>query len=298
MFTGFSAAAVSGTTFVFSGTNGPIPPPTGVFTRTGTGPLATIANTSTPIPGGTGNFTAFVDPFRGPILPNISGGNVVFGGTNGAFYTGLFLATGFAAPSVVATTNTAIPNGTGNFTIFGTVPDISGANVAFYGEGSSSQAGIYRSVGGVLSRVADRTTAVPGATGTFNSFTLTDLAISGDRVAFRGTGTSGVNGIYTDLGGSLTKVIATGDSFDGKTVNAVNIGQFSFDGNNIAVVVGFTNGTGGVYTFTPVPEPTGLLALGVVGLLATRIRKRRVHPGDRGQESVKTKQPDCLTPDS
>ncbi len=84
-----------------------------------------------------------------------------------------------------------------------------------------------------------------------------------------------MSGIYTDLTGSLTKVIAIGDTFDGKTVDEVNIGQFSLDGNNIAVVVSFTNGSDGVYTFTPVPEPTGLLALGAAGLLVARIRKRR-----------------------
>jgi hypothetical protein len=311
-FTNFSAPAVSGSTVVFSGTNVPAPPgpanpPIGVFTRTGSGSIVPVANTSTPMPGGAGNFAAFDNPTLGVYQPNISGGNVVFGGRNAANSSfGLFFSNGFSAPIAVATNTTAIPNGTGNFTSFDLFPDISGSNVAFHGSGSSGQQGIYRWVGGVLSRVADRTTSVPGATGTFGSFVgvtapvPAEVAISGDRVAFRGTGTTGVTGIYTDLTGTLTKVIATGDTLDGKTVNAVNISQFAFDGSTIAVLVGFTNGSAGVYTFTPVPEPTCLLALGVAGLLATRIRRRRLHQesGDRNQESEETKRPDCLIPDS
>jgi hypothetical protein len=281
-FTTFSAPAVSGSTVVFSGSNIPGGPPIGVFTRTGSGPIVTVANTSTAIPGGGGNFADFTHPSGSPygpgappFLSNISGPNVVFGGRNATNTTfGLFLATQFGI-GAVATNATSIPNGTGNFTAISPIPAISGTNVAFQAFGSGSQQGVYRSVNSVLSRVADRTTAVPGAAGTFDSFLFTDVAISGDRVAFRGHGTSGTDGIYTDLTGSLTKVIAIGDTFDGKTVSAVDIGQFALDGSSLAVMVTFTNGSAGIYTITPVPEPAGLLAIGVAGLLATRIRKRR-----------------------
>jgi len=274
-FTNFSAPAVSGSTVVFSGTNVPLPnqPPIGVFTRTGTNAILTVASTSTPMPGGTGNFTSFIDPTNGPILSNISGSNIVFGGQNGSGRVGLFLSNQFGLVTV-ATNATPIPNGSGAFTSFGVAPAISGTNVAFYGTGSG-QAGIYLWSNGTLVRVANQATAVPGATGTFSAFLQADVALSGSHVAFRGHGTSGVDGIYTDLPGSLTKVIATGDTFDGKTVSSADIGQFSMDGNTLAVMVNFTNGSAGVYTFTPVPEPTGLLALGAAGLLATRLRKRR-----------------------
>jgi len=279
-FTNFSAAAVSGTTFTFSGTNFAGGPPTGVFTRNGTNTPLPVASTSTPMPSGAGNFASFYDPAlgqNGVYLPNISGANVVFGGRNSAGTSfGLFLTNAFGL-ATVATNATAIPNGSGLFTSFGTTPAISGSNVAFYGTGSG-QAGIYRWSGGAPVLVADLNTSVPGGTGRFTSFGQqpfqSEVAISGTHVAFRGT-SSGGSGIYTDLTGTPTKVIATGDLLDGKTVDGVDIGQFAFDGNTIAVMVSFTNNTDGVYTFTPVPEPTGLLALGVAGFLAMRFRKRR-----------------------
>ena len=275
-FTNIAGGAVSGTTVTFIGTSVPNGPPTAVYTRTGGGSILPIVTTSSTMPGGAGNFANFADPSGNTYTPNISGPNVVFGGRNASGSSfGLFMTNGFGV-TAVATNATAIPNGTDNFTALSPVPAISGSNVAFQAFGANGQQGVYRSVGGVLSRVADRNTPVPGAPGTtFDSFLFMDVAISGDRVAFRGHGTGGTDGIYTDLTGTLMKVIAVGDTLDGKTVSVMDISQFAFDGNRIAVVAGFTNGSTGVYTFTPVPEPTGLLAIGVAGLLAATIRKRR-----------------------
>ena len=245
---------MSGTTFAFSGenTNTFGPPLIGMFTRTGSNPPMTIASASTSMPGGGGTFFRFFHPISGPILPNISGANVVFGGQNSSGSTfGLYLATPFGL-GAVATNATAIPNGTGNYTSFGIAPAISGANIAFFGAGSGGQQGIYCWSVGSVSLVADRTTSVPGGAGTFSSLLLTDVAISGDRVASRGS--SGTrSGIYIDLTGCLTKVIATGDTLDGNTVDGGNSDQFAFDGNRIAVMVSFTNNTDG-YTFTRCPN--------------------------------------------
>src|SRR5262245_44963191 len=93
-FTNFSAPAVSGTTVIFSGSNVPAPnvPPIGVFTRTGSGTVTTIANTSTLVPGTGSSFITFTDgtsPPTGVFLPNISGTNYVIGG-NGGGRMGLF----------------------------------------------------------------------------------------------------------------------------------------------------------------------------------------------------------------
>lgn len=275
-FTNHTSPTVSGTTVAFGGTNAGGPsPPVGVFTRTGAGALTTVATNSTPAPGG-GTFQFFHDPTNGVTIPNVSGSTVVFNAQTTTGRVGVY-ASGISGIAAVATNQTTIPGGTGSFTSFGHLPASSGANVAFFGAGSSGQQGIYRWVGGVVTRVADRTTAVPGATGTFNSFLLTDVAMDGDRVAFRGTSTTGVNGIYTDLGGTLAKVVATGDILDGKTVSAVNIGAMGFEGSTIAVMVGFSNGTGGIYRFSPVPEPTGLLAVALLGWGAARVRRRRAN---------------------
>ena len=274
-FANFSPPAVSGSTVVFSATNVPAPfgpgnPPIGVFTST-SGTIFPVATPSTTMPSG-GTFAAFDNPTLGIYLPSISGANIVFGGRNAANSTfGLYFTNGFGI-TAIATNGTAIPGGSGNFTSFGLVPAISGSNVAFFGQGAGQQ-GIYHWSGGAAVLVGNRGTTVPGTGVAFSSFTPTDVAISGNRVAFRGTG-PGLAGIYTDPTGILTKVIATGDTLDGKTVDEVNIGQFAFDGSTIAVLVSFTNGSDGVYTFTPVPEPMGFLALGAASLLVTRIRKR------------------------
>src|SRR5262245_51128743 len=109
--------------------------------------------------------------------------------------------------SRVADLNTAIPNGTGNFTNFGCCV-LSGGNVAFLGDagfGSSEQEGIYLFNGSALTRVADLNTATPPGRGTFTVFDLL-IALSVDIVAFLGFGSSGQQGIYLFNGSALSRV--------------------------------------------------------------------------------------------
>jgi hypothetical protein len=269
-FNGTSIPALSDTTAAFAGTNGGPGTWLGVFTKTGAGPLTVVANTSTAIPFGGGNFTAFNDPVNGPTVPNVSGSRVVFNGRGVSSFGVYTTATGTLTR--VADNTIIAPGGTGAFTSFGFTPTINGTDVAFYGA-SSGRTGIYLSSGGGLSVVADTTTAVPGGSGNFTSFQSTGQALSGGGVVFQGTSASGT-GIYFAQSGTIQKVVATGDVLDGNTINTVAISDFSYDGVNIAVRVGYTGGQA-IYTFSAVPEPTGLVALGAAGLVAARLRRRR-----------------------
>jgi hypothetical protein len=69
--------------------------------------------------------------------------------------------------SKVVDTNTPIPGGSGNFNYFLPMA-ISGDNVAFEGEGSSGQHGIYLFNGTTLIKVADFSTPIPSGSGNFH----------------------------------------------------------------------------------------------------------------------------------
>jgi hypothetical protein len=84
---------------------------------------------------------------------------------------------------------TPIPDGSGTFTGISSRLALSGGNVAFTGEGGSDQHGIYLFNGINLVRVADRTTPIPGGSGTF--IFLSTPVVSGRNVAFDGDGKFG-----------------------------------------------------------------------------------------------------------
>jgi hypothetical protein len=272
-FNGFSIPAVSGTAVAFGGSNGPPMTALGVFTRNGSGPIVPVATTATTVPGGAGTFTNFADPMNGPTLPSISGSNVAFVGQGGG-RLGVF-ASLVTALVPVATNATPVPGGVGNFTSFGAAPVIDGTTVAFYGT-DGVRPGVYAwTPGGGLARVADTTLPVPGGSGTFASFTPNSVSISGTRVTFRATSSTGQAGIYTGVPGALQKVVATGDVIDGRTVTSVDASRFASAGVDTAVLLGFGGGPTAVYVFSPVPEPAGLLAIGAVGLVAARAWRRK-----------------------
>jgi hypothetical protein len=258
-FTGFLSPSISGGTVAFagfgSGTQG------GVYTGAG-GPLTRIADTSTPIPGGSGTISVI----RSELTP-ISGGTVAFGAAGSGTQQGVY--TGSGGPLTrIADGSTPIPGGSGNFTGFAAFLSISGGTVAFGATGSGTQQGIYTGSGGPLTRIADTNTPIPGGFGNFTF--LSDPSVSGGTVVFTGGGSGTQQGIYTWTGGVLSKVIASGDTLDGKTVSDALTTDDSLDGSSLALGVRFTNNTTAVYeaTLVAVPEPSSLVLI-LTGLVLT-----------------------------
>ena len=241
----------------------------GIYTDIGG--LTRVADLNTLIPNGTGTFNNFLNPA-------LDGGNVAFGGRDPRGQRGIY--TDIGGLTRVADETTPIPNGTGNFTGFG-FPALDGGNVAFQGFGSGGQLGIYTDIGG-LTLVADTNTPIPNGTGNFTVF-FGSPALDGGSVAFRGLGSGDQNGIYTDIGGSLEKVIDLTDLLDGKTLSSLNFSINGLSGNSLAFLAGFTDGSRGIFRADrvtepepePVPEPTSLLALLAVGAVGALGRRRR-----------------------
>jgi len=204
------------------------------YSGIGTFTFRKVADTTTPIPGGTGNFVIFESP-------SIDGGSVAFKGAGSSGQSGIYLDTG--GPLVlIADKSTPIPGGTGNFTFLNT-PSFGGGNVAFVGNGSSGQEGIYIGAGGPLDVVADLNTPIPGGTGNFTSFPSGPISADGGNVAFVGIGSSSQSGIYIGAGGPLDVVAGSGGapSIDGGSVAFKGAGIFIVSAEGPLVVVADTS---------------------------------------------------------
>ena len=194
----------------------------GIYTDAG-GALRAVVDGNTPIPGGTGNFEKWM-------YPSIAGGVVAFG-AGPVNQRGFYRDVG-GIVEVVADTSTTLPGGAGLFVNFGHLGDGStdGANVAFSAEGQLKR-GVYVESGGVISLVADTTTAIPGGTGSFTSFE--DPSLGGGDVAFNALGAA-QKGIYTRIGGSLAVVADQTTAVPGGTGNFIGFGRPSIDGGKVA----------------------------------------------------------------
>jgi hypothetical protein len=195
----------------------------GVYISSG-GTLNVVVDTSTPIPGGTGNFTSFG-------FPSLDAGIVAFFGRGSPGQEGVYLSSGDTL-EVVADLSTPIPGGTGNFTIFG-FPLLDAGIVAFIGHGSSGQEGVYISSRGTLNVVADKSTPIPGGTGSFSHFI--SPAVGDGKVVFVGTG--GPGGIYISSGDILEDVVDGNTPIPGGSgTSFAAFGPPSFDGESVAFV--------------------------------------------------------------
>jgi hypothetical protein len=278
-FAEFGATAASGPVVAFGAGNGQSfgNALSGVYTgTTAGGPLARVADTTTPAPNGT-VFSLFGSP-------SVSGSVVAFqGGRPAVSYTGVFAGTAAGGTlTTVADVDTAVPGGTGTFRRFGDAA-VSGSRVAFAG-GNAQTDGVYigSAAGGPLTVVANRSTAIPGGGGTFQTFD--DPAISGSVIAFAGAGAGagapkGIYYIDTD-GGPLTELIRVGDTLDGRTVSQLFFGNGGLDGSTLVFAADFTDNTSGVYAvrLTPVPESATVLAIGAVGVGTLRRWRRARSP--------------------
>ena len=173
----------------------------GIYINVG-GVISTVANSSTPIPGKTDDFRTLNSS------PSISGSNVAIVGNDHSYphpdSGGVYAHIG-GTLSTIADANTAIPDGTGNFTQLDLWhPSIDGNSVLFSGRGSNGQEGIYINNGGILeTTVNNSNTPIPDGTDIFTDFGHSD--IDGNNVVFRGFG-SDQEGIYVAGDSGLRKV--------------------------------------------------------------------------------------------
>jgi YVTN family beta-propeller protein len=209
------------------------------------GTITRIADLNTAIPGGTGNFTNFAFFGNG-----IEAGRLAFRGNGASSQAGLYA---YASGSLVkiADTNTAIPGGTGNFISFGTAY-VDGTNYAFIAPGNSSQQGIYVSNGTTLTRIADKSSVVPGIGGTYGW--SAGLGFDNGNIGFNAFITGGTNpgtalGGYTSAGGLVTLAsTATAVPGAGSNFTGFNGGPPDLSGTTLAFLGQYSGGNSGIYT--------------------------------------------------
>lgn len=227
----------------------------GIYKEVG-GTLSRAVDSMSLVPD-VGTFSSFGNP-------SFKDGSTAFWGNTktleGNFRTGIYR---HLAGNIfrVADTATLIPGIGSNFTNFGTLPSLDSGSTGFLGYGPSS-AGIYEE-GGALDRVADNTTAILDLRGAG----FGNSSFQGGNVAFlrwvRNPDGSFTSALYTTLGGSLTKVIGQGDSFDGKTVRSIGFSREGLSGASVAFLASFTNGASGIFvaSLNPDAEPSPVNAL-------------------------------------
>src|SRR5439155_966962 len=136
----------------------------------------------------------------------------------------------------MADTSSAMPGGSGNFTAFSGALGISAPQTPpapiFVGFGSGGQQGVYvRPDNGPVTRVADKSTAIPGGSGFFTGFGAVSIS-SQTALAFIGMGSGGQTGIYAQVtGGQVMKVAALGGTLNGLTINGLQLSPLAVAGN-------------------------------------------------------------------
>ncbi len=258
-------------------------------------PVQPIAQYMRPAPGSDGNFRLFAD-MEDTWSPSISGDNVAFGaiidGGSGiyAYIDGQLV--------VVADSSMKIP-GTEFFNFafglsLGGGPGISGRTVAFSGHSLGYGSAIWLWRDGMLTKVVDTHTLVPGRSVTFGSF-LGAVVIDGENIAFNSRYNDGA-GIYAVINGELRTIAETGTFLPGAAFPIVGFGNATspaISGENVAFfavrnglpsVEGLylsVNGEIRVIAETGMPMPGGGTFLGNFGMSTSSRR-----PGISGENVV------------
>ena len=151
------------------------------------------------------------------------------------------------------------------------VPSLSDAGyVAFAAGRDAGGDGIYLSVSG------GAPLEVVNTNGIFSEFLGTDVNAVG-LLAFTaildGGNTTAV--YYRQLGQTPVRLIGPGDLLDGSMVTGISPGgSILNDAGQIAFVATLVDGRSGIYVASAVPEPSGLVAIGALTLVAIRTRCR------------------------
>jgi hypothetical protein len=193
-----------------------------------------VVDTNSPVPGGMGNFIFFTDPFTTTSLDSrpavsIENGTIVFSGSGASGQTGIYTAPVGGSITTIADTNTALPDGTGNFRLFGT-PSLSHGNAAFSGSGETAsrvaQGAFFVPRGGPITTVADQNTPVPGGIEVFRG--VGQVSLDDGNVTFVHSSV-GKDRIFVADNGSQITLVA--DSTDFIVFNGL-----SFKGGIVAFI--------------------------------------------------------------
>ncbi|MBD1931223.1 MULTISPECIES: DUF7453 family protein [Cyanophyceae] len=173
---------------------------------------------------------------------------------------------------------TTIADTSGIFRSF-SLPSINNSgNVAFI-------AGLDTGSSGVFTGNGTTTTTIADSSGAFNSFFGTPSINDFGTVAFLAGLDVGGSGIFTGNNPLKDKVIVTGDTLFGSTVQELSFYREGLNNSGqVAFFASLANGTSGIFRADPivveppkdVPEPAGLLGLWAVGVWsATSALKRK-----------------------
>ncbi len=199
-------------------------------------PVQAIARYMQPAPGGLGNFRLFAD-MEDSWSPSISGDNVVFkasiDGGSGiyAHIDGQLV--------VVADSSMKIPGSNFNFAFGGSLgsgPTICGPTVVFKGLSLGYGSAIWRWQDGLLEKVVDTHTLVPGHSVTFGSFPGSP-GIDGENIAFLARHDDGT-GVYAVINGELRTIAEKGMFLPGAAFPIGTVGGLTvspaISGQNVA----------------------------------------------------------------
>ncbi|HEY8239924.1 MAG TPA: hypothetical protein VIH35_00675 [Kiritimatiellia bacterium] len=193
------------------------------------------------IPSGSGRFTSL-----GP--PSLDRYNLAFRGVGTNAQEGFYIQVNTSGLTNAADRNTAIPNGTGPFTLFSTQAELTDGDTIFGGLGSNGQRGIYLNRTGTLTRIADTNTPIPGGTGTFSA-TFNFASTDNGHAAFRGTGSGGQAGIYGWDGLAMTNLADLTTSIPDGSGTFTNYGDPSLDRGIVAFQGMGTGNQMGIYVW-------------------------------------------------
>ncbi len=199
-----------------------------------------VANSDTLINRGTLTFTGFDQP-------TVANGIAAFAGRAGNFVHFLFRSQAGTTTLVAQESVTTQPNGTGTsrFSRFGLTPTLSpnGAKLFFYGYNSAAtssadyRAGLYVEEAGIISRVFDNTTDVPGTAVKFNPDAADPLVFSADssqtivragNTFYSSASATNRYGLYRYTAGSLVPIVDSATPVDGGT-----LGNIGYNGTGV-----------------------------------------------------------------
>lgn len=160
--------------------------------------------------------------------------------------------------------------------------DFDGESTAFRNAVGYTQ-GLYVARDGAVQLIAQSGQPAPGG-GIFTFTGYSEIAIENGNVAFsEGPDPIGLpSAIYTNVDGSLRRVIGAGDTLFGSTITKVQLGPDSISGSRVAFFAWLSGGGYGVYVAT-VPEPS---LAGYAGVASIAYFVARRYRGDQKRDAA------------